>query len=234
MKTVRLTPRLQMTAELVPPGARLADIGTDHAYLPAALLQAGKIPFAIAADLRRGPLERARETVRACGLGDRTAFRLCDGLRGFRREELDAAVLAGMGGETIADILEHAPWRGWEGLTLVLQPMSSMPELRGRLGGLGLVIEKERLAREGDTLYTAMLVRAGEAPPMTPAQRWAGRNSGDPLRGEWLERWIARTRRALEGLSRARGEEAQARRSELEEVLSGLEQMKKEWEQWRQ
>ena len=143
MKRIHLTPRLQMTAELVPRGARLADIGTDHAYLPAALLQEGKIPFAIVSDLRQGPLERARATVRACGLYHQTAFRLCDGLRGFRREELDAAVIAGMGGATIAEILENAPWTSWEGFALVLQPMSSMPELRGRLREKGFCIAEE-------------------------------------------------------------------------------------------
>ena len=233
MKRIHLTPRLQMTAELVPRGARLADIGTDHAYLPAALLLEGKIPFAIVSDLRQGPLERARATVRACGLYHQTAFRLCDGLRGFRREELDAAVIAGMGGETIAEILENAPWTSWEGFALVLQPMSSMPELRGRLREKGFCIAEERLAREGDTLYTALLVRAGEMPPMTPAELWAGRNSPDPLRGDWLELWLVKTRRALEGVSQSSTPAALARRGELEEVSSGLEEMKKEWKRWQ-
>ena len=233
MKRIHLTPRLQMTAELVPRGARLADIGTDHAYLPAALLQEGKIPFAIVSDLRQGPLERARATVRACGLYHQTAFRLCDGLRGFRREELDAAVIAGMGGETIAAILAAAPWVRERDVPLVLQPMSSMPDLRLWLAGHGYRIQEEWLCCEGETLYTAFSVRAGEMGPMTPAELWAGRNPNTPLRGEWLDHWLARTRRALEGMALARGEGAPARRRELEEVYDGLLAMKKEWEQWQ-
>lgn len=229
---IELTPRLRMAADLVPAGARLADVGTDHAYLPAALILEGKIPFAIAADLRQGPLARARETVRQAGLMEKVAFRLCDGLSGIRPEEADAIAIAGMGGETIATILEAAPWTR-ENVPLILQPMSSMPDLRKWLQENGYAIQEERLAREGDTLYTALSVRAGETPPLSPAELWAGRNQNDPLRGEWLDRWIGRTRRALDGMARARGEGTFSRRRALEEAHSGLIDMKKEWEQWQ-
>lgn len=233
MRGPELSPRLRMVGELVPAGARLADVGTDHAYLPAALILEGKIPWAIAADLRRGPLDRARATVREYGLTGKVAFRLCDGLSGIRPGEVDAVAAAGMGGETIAAILSAAPWTRERDVPLILQPMSSFPDLRKWLGENGYAIEKERLAREGDTLYTALLVRTGEMAPLSPAELWAGRNTADPLRGDWLDRWLARVRRALEGMSRARREEAPARRRELEEVAAGLIDMKKEWEQWQ-
>ena len=135
-------------------------------------------------------------------------------------------------GETIAAILSAAPWVRERDLPLILQPMSSFPDLRGWLQSNGFTIAEERLAREGDTLYTALLVRAGEMGPLSPAELWAGRNNRDPLRGTWLDMWIARVRRALEGMARARGE--LPRRRELEEVLEGLIEMKKEWEQWQQ
>ena len=234
MRRPELSPRLRMVGDLIPPGSRLADVGTDHAYLPAALILEGKIPFAIAADLRRGPLDRARATVQEYGLVEQVAFRLCDGLSGIRPEEVDAVAIAGMGGETIAAILSAAPWTRTENIPLILQPMSSMPDLRGCLGENGYVIAEERLSREGETLYTALSVRAGTMGPMTPAELWAGRNVNDPLRGDWLERWIARTRRAVDGLAQAQGEQALPRRQALEEVLEGLIQMKKEWEQWQQ
>lgn len=233
MRGPELSPRLRMVGELVPEGARLADVGTDHAYLPAALILEGKIPWAIAADLRRGPLDRARATVREYGLTGRVAFRLCDGLTGIRHDEADAAAIAGMGGETIAAILSAAPWVRERDLPLILQPMSSFPDLRGWLQKNGFSIREERLAREGDTLYTALLVRAGEMAPLSPAELWAGRNTAHPLRGDWLDRWIARTGRALEGMSQARGEEAPTRKRELEEVREGLINMRKEWEQWQ-
>ena len=228
-----LSPRLRMVADLVPPGARLADVGTDHAYLPAALILEGKIPFAIAADLRRGPLDRARATVRELGLGRKVAFRLCDGLRGISPEEMDAAVIAGMGGETIAQILAAAPWTRERDVPLVLQPMSSMPDLRAWLGENGYRILREELAREGDTLYTALEVRAGEMGEQTPGELWAGRNTPHPLRGEWLELWMGKTDRALEGLSQARTDAARQRRGELERLREELQEMKKEWENWQ-
>ena len=231
---VELTPRLQMVAELVPEGVRLADVGTDHAYLPTALILAEKIPWAIAADLRPGPLDRARATVREYGLTGKVAFRLCDGLTGIRPEETDAVVIAGMGGETIAAILKAAPWLRERDIPLILQPMSSFPDLRGWLQENSFTIAEERLAREGETLYTALLARAGEMEALSPAELWAGRNCADPLRGAWLDQWISRTSRALEGMAQARGEGAAPRRQTLEEVLSGLLTMKKEWEQWQQ
>ena len=77
---MELTARLRSVAEQVPQGAVLADIGTDHAYLPVWLLLNGRISSAIAADLRKDPLERARKTAAAHGVADRISFRLCDGL----------------------------------------------------------------------------------------------------------------------------------------------------------
>ncbi len=227
---IDLTPRLRMVGKLIPAGVRLTDVGTDHAYLPAALIGEGKIPSAIAADLRQGPLARAKETVRQAGLTGKVAFRLCDGLSGIRPDETDAVAIAGMGGETIAAILSAALWTRERGTPLILQPMSSMPELRGWLQANGFCIEEERLAKEGDTLYTALLVRVGEMPPLSPAELWAGKNNSDPLRGEWLDMWIARTGRALEGMARSRGEEILPRRRALEEVREGLAKMKEEWE----
>lgn len=234
MRRPELSPRLRMVGDLVPAGARLADVGTDHAYLPAALLLEEKIPWAVAADLRRGPLDRARATVRTYGLTGRVAFRLCDGLTGVKPGEVDAVAIAGMGGETIAAILQAAPWTRERDVPLILQPMTSMSDLRGWLRENGFRIETERLAREGDVLYTALLVRAGEMGPLTPAELWAGRNSGEALRGAWLDQWLARTGRALDGMAQARGEDVLVRRRALEEVRGGLIEMKKEWEQWQQ
>lgn len=230
---IALSPRLRMAASLVPPGARLADIGTDHGYLPAALILEGAIPSAIAADLRPGPLARARETAVRYGLEDRLTLRLCDGLSGIGPEEADAVVIAGMGGETIAAILEAAPWVRERNIPVIVQPMSSMPDLRAWLGRNGYCIETEKLCREGETLYTALAVRAGRMERMSPAQLWAGENRPDPLRGLWLDYWLNRTRRALDGLSQARTGSAEGRWMEMQQVYRGLQEMKKEWEVWQ-
>jgi tRNA (adenine22-N1)-methyltransferase len=232
-KRIELTPRLRMVADLIPVGARLADVGTDHAYLPAALIQEGKISCAIAADLRQGPLSRAKTTVRTYGLTEQIHFRLCDGLQGISPDEVDAVAIAGMGGETIASILSAAPWVKNMGVRLALQPMSSLPDLRQWLEENGYHIVVEELAREGDTLYTALLVEGGVADALTPAERLVGRNCAHPLRGDWLDLWIAKIERAMAGLAQSKQEGAAQRRSDLEGVHQELLTMKKEWESWQ-
>lgn len=233
MKHIELTPRLRMVADMIPVGARLADVGTDHAYLPSALMLEDKLASAIAADLRQGPLSRAKETVREYGLNGKIGFRLCDGLAGILPDEVDAVSIAGMGGETIAMILEAAPWTREKNTALVLQPMSSMDELRRWLQENGYIIMEERLAREGDTIYTALRVQAGEMTPLSAAEYCAGKNTADPLRGDWLDHWINRTQRAVTGMAQAKNESVAQRQTELKELLSELQEMKKEWESWQ-
>lgn len=235
-KRLELTPRLRAVADLVPEGARLADIGTDHAYLPVSLLLEERIPSAIAADLRKGPLDRARSTVREYGCTDRVSFRLCDGLSGIGPSEADAIAIAGMGGETIAQILSPAKWVKENHLPVVLQPMSSQPELRRWLWQNGYAIREEKTVQEGDTLYTVLLAEAGESTPMTPAQEWAGRQErgmSDPLRSRLLDQLLEKVTRALEGAARSKEGCASARYQELSQVQKGLLEMREEWRNWQ-
>lgn len=229
---MELTPRLRTVAGLVPPGARFADIGTDHAYLPAWLILNGVIDRAIAADLREGPLERARDTAEKYGVSGAIDFRLCDGLAQVKPEEADTIAIAGMGGETIAHILECAPWTREKNVRLILQPMSSQPDLRRWLGGHGYRIEQEHLAREGKTLYNILLVGAGRMEPMSAAELLAGRQSRGPLRGELLAYLIAKTDRAIRGRMAA-AQKDEAAIEELTAVLKGLRDMKEEWDSWQ-
>lgn len=221
-----LSPRLQTAARLVTPGGTLADIGTDHAYLPVRLLLDGAVEHAIAADLRPGPLARARETAVRYGVSERISFRLCDGLTGVGREEVDTVVIAGMGGETIAAILEAAPWTR-KGTKLLLQPMTSFPELRVWLQRNGYQIARETIAQEGERLYTVLSVTGGQMAPLTPAELWVGRQSDDPLRGAYLELMAAKASRALSG-QRASQNPDRRRLEALSEILEGVEQMRKE------
>ena len=220
---MELTARLQSVADQVPQGAAFADIGTDHAYLPVWLLLNGRIQHAIAADLREGPLNSARETAEQYGVSHQVSFRLCNGLADIAANEVDTIAIAGMGGETIASILEAAPWTKEEKL-LLLQPMTSFPDLRLWLQRNGYNIEKETITKEGRRLYTCLTVRAGEMDELTPAELWVGRQSDDPLRGEFLAMMGAKIRRALDGhLSAA--EPNQPEIDALREVLNGIREM---------
>lgn len=221
-----LTPRLRAIADRVPEGSRFADIGTDHAYLPVWLLLEGRISSAIAADLREGPLTRARETALRCGVTEQVSFRLCDGLRDISEGEANCVAIAGMGGETIASILEAAPWTR-NGVRLLLQPMTSFHDLRSWLANNGYCILDESIVREGKRLYTVMTVEGGEMPPLSPGEAWAGRQSGDPLRLDYLAFMAEKVSRALEGqLASKNRDEGQI--EELSAVLDGIRQMEKE------
>ena len=147
-----LSPRLQGIADQVPAGARFADVGTDHGYLPVWLLLQGRIQHAIASDLR---------------------VRLCDGRAGIAPDEVDTIAIAGMGGETIAMILAAAPWT--RQCRLLLQPMTAGEDLRQWLGENGYRIDSERIACEGKRYYTILNVTGGAMSAQTPAELWVGR-----------------------------------------------------------
>lgn len=229
-----LTPRLCTVAELVPPGTRLADVGTDHAYLPAYLLGKGRISSAIATDIRPGPLERAKMTVERYGLEETIQLRLCDGLAAVDAGEVDTVVVAGMGGETILSILEAAPWSLEK--VCVLQPMSAAETLRSGLDQLGTAIFRETLVREGDTLYLLLYLDKAKRiweKPLTPAETYVGTarsHDGDPLWPEYLALSRRRASRALVGLERSKRPEDETRRVYFQQVLTGLNEMQKEVE----
>lgn len=237
MRIFELSPRLQSVADLVPQGARLADVGTDHAYLPVWLILNGTVHRAVASDLREGPLENARQTAQRYGVSDRLSFRLCDGLTGLEPDEADTIAIAGMGGETIADILSAAPWTAKGEHRLLLQPMTAHPELRVWLDGHGFQIEREILSCEDKMLYSTLLVRVGNSVRLTPAEAWAGRQEKGmvaPLRGQYLDKLLRRAEKALAGVRRSTKSEDAHRREVLEEVTTGLKKMKEEWDIWQQ
>lgn len=233
VKQLELTPRLRAVAELVPKDAALADIGTDHAYLPVWLLLEGRIKSAVAADLRQGPLDRARLTAKEYACRDNISFRLCDGLSGVEPGEVDTVVIAGMGGETIAAILQAAPWTQDPSYTLILQPMSAQNDLRSWLWRQGYDIRSEEIICEGEKLYNIFLVRYGKTSPMTLAEEWAGRQSQQTqqaLRGVYLSRLLEKTDRAIEGISRGKDH---SRLDELHQIRDALHEMKEEWDAWQ-
>lgn len=225
---MELTPRLQAIAEQVPQGARFADVGTDHGYLPVWLLRSGRIDSAIATDLREGPLNRAKDTAQRFDVADRISFRLCDGLSAISPGEADTVAIAGMGGETIVSILEAAPWTK-EGALLLLQPMTGCAELRLWLQENGYQITGEHIASEGKRLYSILSVKGGEMSPLSPAELWAGRQNGGPQRLEYLDLVRSKAKRALRGQQAAQAPD-HSKVAELFRVLSGLTKMEKELE----
>lgn len=220
-KSLQLQPRLQMLADLVPPGARLADIGTDHGYLPVWLLSQGKISSAVAADIAADPLDHARRTAEEYGVHENLAFRLCDGLQGLSLQDADTLVIAGMGGETIVHILSQADWCR-EAKLLLLQPMTKSELLRSWLTENGYTIQQERLVRDKAYLYPILLVAGGNCAPLTAAEVYCGvNNQSDPLFPEYLQQRLQRLDKIMEGLSNSREADVQGR-------VEGLRQLRQE------
>ena len=228
MRQLELSPRLQLLADWVPQGARFADVGTDHAYLPVWLTLHGRVTSAIASDLRKGPLERARETGRTYG-AEGIDYRLGDGLVGIRPEEADTIVIAGMGGENIASILAAAPWTADGEHTLLLSPHTKAEELRLFLMDHGYAIRREALVRDRGTLYPVMEVTAGEM-RLTAGQLWGGaRLLHDPLGDRYIMEKIIRLMGAIAGKNRSERSEDREKADGLRDIVTELLAMREEW-----
>ncbi len=227
-KQLELSPRLRLLAQWVPQGARLADVGTDHAYLPVWLDIQDRVSSAIASDLRPGPLARARETGRIHG-ARRVEYRLCDGLAAIQPEETDTIVIAGMGGENIAAILAAAPWTKDGAHTLLLQPMTRAEELRAFLSGHGYRVLREALVEDRGTIYPVLSVTAGEE-ELSLGQLWGGaRLQRDPLGDRYLIERIIRLQGAMAGLNRSSDPACRKNADALRETVTALLRMREEW-----
>ena len=143
---LHLDARLRAAAQLVRRGHRAADIGCDHGKLSAALVCSGRCPFVVAADLRPGPLSVARANMEAAGCADKVDLRLGNGLEVVRPGEAEDIIIAGMGAETICEILEAAPWVKDPAVRLVLVPATKHSVLRRWLCRQGFELKEEKLA----------------------------------------------------------------------------------------
>jgi len=222
---ISLPPRLRAVAELIPAGARVVDVGTDHARLPVYLMQRGLVSSVLATDLHAGPLRRARRLLVRCGLDGVVPLRQADGLSGLPLDQFDVVVMAGLGADTILELCRQTPPPAH--VICLFQPMSHAERLRAWWGD---AITAERLVREENRLYSVMTVSPGDKLPeaVPPGRRYVGRaleQSGDPLLNAYLDQQIARLAAEAEGLSASRRPEDDIRRAETGEALTFLREM---------
>lgn len=206
MNMPKLDARLAALAELVRPGVRAADIGTDHGYLIAWLAASGKIPGGCACDINRKPLEKAAFSLHEYGVEDRVSLHLCDGLSGLSPESCDDIIIAGMGGDTIWKIIDKAPWTRDGRLRFVLQPMTKTAALRRLLYQNGFVLERELAAVSGGFPYCAMVARyTGERREIPPDFAWGGLLARDPspMARAYMERVCVQLAKKVAGMRRA-------------------------------
>ena len=158
---MRMNLRLRTLAQMVDQGARVADIGTDHAYLPIQLVKEGKVDYAIASDVAAGPLENAEKDIIAAGLENKIETRLGSGLETIRaKDRIDTVVIAGMGGKLMTNILNEAWSRNFHFATLILEPNVGEPGVREWLSAHKYQIINEKIIAEAGHIYE--LIKAQE------------------------------------------------------------------------
>ena len=228
---LKLTDRLQMVAEMVRPGKMLADIGTDHAYLPVYLILNNVIPCAVAADLREGPLENARQTVEKYDIADKVKLVLSDGLKELEKTDCHDFTIAGMGGNLISDILANSPWVNENGNHFVLQPQSHAEDLREYLMSTGFRILRENVTKEGRHLYSAMeVVYTGRVDTFSEAYTYIGEimNSECELKFEYLDSVIKRLEIKYNSIQKSENKDASPiLQGELERIEKIMLQLSK-------
>ncbi len=227
-----LDERLRAAADLVPSGARLADIGSDHAYLPIALCLEGKIEYALASDINEGPVASAQSNIAKNGLNDKIICARADGLDGAQSFAPDCITILGMGGELIASILERAEWVRDENITLVLQPMTHSEILAEYLAMNGFDVEDEKMVSVGerdDRIYRLIRARFdGKRRSIGKTEALVGRinlNRADEITKRYVSRLMMVLKAKITGKEKALADTSEERKlySELEEYLKGQE-----------
>jgi tRNA (adenine22-N1)-methyltransferase len=163
MNEHQLSKRLTEVASLVPPGSRLADIGTDHAYLPIHLLIQGKICTAVAGDINEGPYQLAQTQIEKLGLSSVVEVRKGDGLEVIDEGEVDVISIAGMGGSLICQILNNGIEKLARVKRLILQPNMAGHLIRHWCLVHGWEIKKETMIEEDGKYYEIIMVEHGDA-----------------------------------------------------------------------
>ncbi len=216
-----LNPRLFKIASLLEPCRCLADIGTDHGYIPIYALSKGICKKAIASDINPGPLARAKEHAKQTNLTDKLDLRLGGGLSTLKEGEADTIVIAGMGGLLIAEILDNSPEIVKGASTLILQPMTAQTELREYLSKGGYTLEKEYLVNEDEKIYNIFKVTVGGKTHYTPKELLLGKNveaDADLVRLHF-EKIERKLRIRLEGLENSALEESKSKAEEVRQLL---------------
>ena len=225
---LRLSERLKLVASFVPEGSRIADIGTDHGYVPIYLAEIGKIKSALAMDVRKGPLARADEHIEEYrhDVGDAAISietRLSNGLEKLQAKEADTVIIAGMGGELMLRILRDGAHMYDSVKHYVLSPQSELSAFRHGLEKLGISILEEQMLMDEGKYYVILHAAPGS---MHYEQEYEYRYGSDliqkqdPVLREFLERELAQGEELLAHLSLTQTEGAQKRAESLRQALN--------------
>lgn len=238
---MQISKRLEAVADMVTSGSVLADIGTDHAYIPIYLVEKDRISQAIAMDVNEGPLARAREHIREAGLEERIDTRLSDGLAALTAQEAQSILIAGMGGILTVRILTEGRGKLGGCRELILQPQSDIALVRAHIEAEGWNIVCEEMVCEDGKYYPMMRAvrgrrdgevnetastdggqQGGEARKMTEGELRFGPlllARRHPVLHEFLLKEKQKNESILAQLRGQTGEAAMRRQSEIEKEL---------------
>ncbi|MBI6944627.1 tRNA (adenine(22)-N(1))-methyltransferase TrmK [Pseudomonas putida] len=229
MNEQTLSMRLERVAAHVPQGARLADIGSDHGYLPVALALRGIIEAAVAGEVAPTPYASAQRNVRRNGLQGRIAIRLADGLAAIEAgDRISAISICGMGGETMCEILERGKARLNGSERLILQPNGGECELRGWLMENGYRIVCEEVLRENRFDYEILVAEPGEAVAYSAEELYFGpllmREKSQAFLTKW-QRMLRQKQQTLANFERARDAVPQAKRRAFAQQVGWISEL---------
>lgn len=223
---MELTNRLKTVAEMIPNCNTVADIGTDHAYIPIYAIKNNISKYAVACDVNEGPLKIAEKNIKNNLLEKNISTKLSNGLEGLEKNEADVIVIAGMGGQLITDIIRAGVDKISSDAVLILQPMIAQSDLRRYLFENGFSITDERLAQEGNKVYNIIKVVKNQQ-EFDDLDIYVGRNLlNDDLFDIYAEKNIRVGKKIISGLKQSEGKEKEIAHEEY--IVSLFEKAKTE------
>lgn len=215
---MELSKRLQAVADMVGNGEVVADIGTDHGYIPIYLVQSGRCKKVFAMDINEGPYLRAKQHVAGYGLSKQIVTRQSDGMKALEMGEATAIIIAGMGGGLVQKILEKDK-RLWPELhELILQPQSELAKVRAYLYENQWKVVAEEIVYEDGKYYPIMRVQKGQDAIYTEAELEYGRHlieKRHPILGQFIQREIQLKEAVLQSLEGKTGAHIEKRICDL-------------------
>lgn len=222
MQVKQISKRLERVASFVPQGARLVDVGSDHAYLPIYLVKEGRIDSAIAGEVVQGPYDSARKNVAEHALDQQIEVRLANGLAAFDiSDKMDTLVIAGMGGRLISEILEQDLEKLESMRRLILQPNNREETLRIWLSEHGFQLVAEEILTESGKIYEILVVERGQM-TLTPQEL----RFGPYLLQEKSSIFLAKWQKELEKLSHALKQIPEKNQEERDVLTQKIQEIK--------
>lgn len=232
----KLSKRLQTIADLVESDSIVADVGTDHGYLPAFLINSCRAKFVFAGDIVTGPLDSAKKTIEKYEVDEtKVKLLLSDGLKGFDKNCADTIIIAGMGSVSMIDIISGCDWVKSSDIKFIVQPQNDHDLMRQFLYSSGFAIEKEIAVYDQRHIYTVMLVRySGKVEQIDSVFAYLGRipdtKGDDQIR--YVEKQIIKFDKQIQGLLKSSVHHENLKAIQIQsiknEMVKVLERMKKD------